>query len=200
MQVKQTLLSILTLFATLPSLSLSAKAAPSEAAMQACQAQLDAVIPHRTTELTPGLALLDGSMITIQWQTDSGAEGLCRVTPLGEVLELTNPYALPQGQRPIENVLALQTDRYEVRILRLMERLYMNVYNKTTRRVELNRVLTATTETNGNTTYRNLLGRVKYEITISPESDYRLVVESGTQMLSDEPGTAIEAGEQATLY
>ncbi|HEY9661253.1 MAG TPA: hypothetical protein V6C65_22595, partial [Allocoleopsis sp.] len=83
---------------------------------------------------------------------------------------------------------------------RLMERLYMNVYNKTTRRVELNRVLTATTETDGNTTYRNLLGRVKYKITVSPESEYRLVVESGTQMLSDEPGTAIEAGQQATLY
>ncbi len=200
MQVKQTLFSILTVVATVPSLALSVEAAPSEAAMQACQAQLDATVPHRTVEFTPGLELLNGSMITLQWQTDDGTEGLCRVTPQGDVVEFTNPYALPVGQRPIESVLALQTDRYEVRIVRLMERLYMNVYNKTTRRVELNRVLTTALETDGSTTYRNLLGWVKYEVTVSPEHDYRLLIQSGTRMLSDEPGTALEVGQQATLH
>lgn len=199
MQINQTLLPIFAAIGIVPSLALVAEAAPSEAALQACRTQVEKAFPQANIELTPGLELLN-SIFTIQWQTETGIEGFCRVTQAGEVLEFTNPYAVPEGQRPIESLAAFQTDRYEVRIFRLLDRLHMNIYNKATRRLELNRVLIAAAEAETGTTYTNLLGWTKYEATISPTGEYRLTIQSSNRTLYDAEGIELTPGQEVTLY
>lgn len=192
------LLTALATIATVFSLASVGNAVPSEAALQSCQMQLERELPGTFAEFIPGLEL-PGEIVVIQWQTAMGGQGFCRVTQTGEVLEFTNPYAVPQGQRPIESLLAFETDRYEVRVFWLLERLHMNVYNKSTRRVELNRVLAAEVEAETGTTYTNVLGRLKYEVVRLPEGEYRLVIQSGDRILYDEAGVELEAIPQVTL-
>lgn len=158
--------------------------------MQQCQNWVEADLPGTQIQIRPDSAGLGGTSI-IHWQAN-GIAGFCRVTPTGEVVEVVNPYALPRGQRPIESIVAFQTDDYAVRIMRISEQLVLNVHNKKTNRAELNRVPVLVTESEANTTYSNLLGLVTYQAIVSADGTYRLVIQSVDRLVYDQAGVPLD--------
>jgi hypothetical protein len=114
------------------------------------------------------------------------------------IVEFVNPYAVPRGQRPIENVVAFQTEAYTVRIMRLAEQFYMNVYNRRTNRVELNRELIRATNSEEGMIYTNLLGQRRYRSIVSLDGGYRLVISWGNRgVVYDQEGEVLEDSEAA---
>jgi len=164
----------------------SVAAVPLEAALQTCQQQVkEAALGSSAEEIefTPGSELPNGTVV-IQWQTAEGIAGYCRVAPEdGAIVDFFNPYAVPRGQRPIETVFAFQTDEYTVRVVRLLGQLYMNVYNRRTDRVELNRELVRSIQSDAGTTYTNLLGQRFYRSIVSPDGSYRLMISLGRSLV-----------------
>lgn len=169
----------------------SVAAEPLPLALQACQGRVEEELPETAVELNPGSELPNGTVV-VQWQA-ANVTGSCRVAVEdGALIEFVNPYAVPRGQRPIENVTAFQTADYSVRIVRLSEQLYMNVYNRRSDRVELNRELVRVTPSEEETTYTNLLGQRRYRAVISGTGNYRLVINLGSLVVYDQVGNALE--------
>jgi hypothetical protein len=180
--------------AIVPSLTLPAHTTPSEVALENCQQRVAAELPGGTIELTPGLELLNGLSL-LRWQTDRGVSGFCRVTFEGNIVEFVNPYALPRGQRPIESLVVFQTDEYTVRVLRLVEQLYLTVYDRTASKVELDRALAQETISDDGAIYTNLLGRTTYQAIVSSEGEYRLVIQSAGRTTYEAQGSPVPLQE-----
>ncbi|WP_416673893.1 hypothetical protein [Egbenema bharatensis] len=176
----------------IPSLAPAAQATPSEAALESCQQRIATELPGTAIELIPGLELFD--LTLIRWQTDRGS-GFCRVTSTGEIVEFINPFALPRGQRPIESLIIFETDEYTVRVLRLVEQLYLTVYDRAASEVELDRALAQVTESDEQTIYTNLLGQTRYQAIVSSEGEYRLVIRSRGVTTYEALGEAIAVTE-----
>jgi hypothetical protein len=189
----QILWASLTALTITPSLALAAQATPSEVALENCQQRLETELPGTAIELIPGLEL--SNLVLIRWQTDRGISGFCRVTSTGEIVEFINPYALPRGQRPIESLIVFETDEYTVRVLRLVEQLYLTVYDRTASEVELDRALAQVTESDDRTTYTNLLGQTTYQAIVSSEGEYHLVIQSRGVTTYEASGEAITLAE-----
>lgn len=179
MPINNALLGIISLataaFSPVPAAIATLPEATLEAALENCQKRIASEVPEEV-ELNTRLDLPQGAIL-IHWQTTTGLAGHCRVTFDGSnMIEFVNPYAIPRGQRPIESIAAFQTNEYSIRIIRLADQLYMNVHNRKTNRVELNRALVHSIESDEGTTYFNLLGPVVYRATVSPDGEYRLVI------------------------
>ncbi|PSB19777.1 hypothetical protein C7B76_06865 [filamentous cyanobacterium CCP2] len=188
MHIKNTLRTIFVAFAIVPSLAFAGNATPLEVALENCEQRIEAELPGSTIEFTPGLELLNG-LVLLRWQTDRGIAGFCRVTSDGSIVEFVNPYALPRGQRPIESLVFFETDEYTVRVLRLVEQIYLTVYDRTASKIELDRALAQVIETENGTIYTNLLGRVTYQAIVSPEGEYRLVIQSAGRTTYESEGS-----------
>lgn len=185
MQIKCVVLVSLV-WTTLAFSLTSVAAVPLEAALQACQQQVEAESSGTRVEeieFTPGSELPNGTVV-VRWQTARGITGYCRIAPEdGVIVDFFHPHAVPRGQRPIETVFAFQTNEYTVRVVRLLEQLYMNVYNRRTDRVELNRELVRSTQTDEGITYTNLLGQRLYRSIVSPDGSYRLQISLGSSLV-----------------
>jgi hypothetical protein len=192
--IQRILWASLAALAITPSLPLAVQATPSETALESCQQRIATELPQASIELTPGLELFNG-LTLIRWQVDRGISGFCRVTSTGEIVEFVNPYALPRGQRPIESLIAFETDEYTVRVLRLVEQLYLTVYDRTASEIKLDRALAQVSESDEQTTYTNLLGQVIYQAIVSSEGEYRLVIRSGGVTTYEALGEAILLAE-----
>jgi hypothetical protein len=130
--------------------------------------------------------------IVIHWHINANAAGYCRVSVEdGTVIEFVNPYAAPRGQRPIETILAFETADYTVRIVQLTGQLYMNVYNRKTDRVELNRGLVRSTQSEEGTLYTTVHGTRVYQSIVDTEGRYRLVILAGRNSVYDEVGSSL---------
>lgn len=175
-----------------------AVASALQTATTACQERAAADLPDLEIQVIPTLALPDGSF-NLRWQTSieqrehEGIHGTCRATADGELIEFVNWYAVPRGQRPIESVAAFETDDYTVRIVRLSEQLYMDVYNKRNSRQELSRVPVRWEDSEDGTIYSNLLGHMVYQATLAPDGEYRLLINFGDRTLYDEVGSALNS-------
>lgn len=180
------------------SLARPAMANSLQTATSACQERAAADLPDFEIQVIPTLALPDGSF-NLRWETSTGERGnegihgTCRATADGDLIEFVNWYAVPRGQRPIESIAAFETDDYTVRIVRLSEQLYMDVYNKRNSRQELSRVPVRWEDSEDGTTYSNLLGQMIYQATLSTEGEYRLLINFGDRTLYDEVGSAINS-------
>lgn len=173
----------------------SVAAVPLEAVLQPCQQRVEEAFPGtgaEEIELTSGSVLPNGTVV-VRWQTTRGIAGYCRVVAEdGAIVDFFHPYAVPRGQRPIETVFAFQTDDYTVRVVRSLEQLYMNVYNRRTDRVELNRELVRSTDSDAGTTYTNLLGQRFYRSIVLPDGSYRLMISLGSSLVVyDQVGQAL---------
>lgn len=175
-------------------------AVPLQPTLHTCQQRVEEELPQTEVELDPGSALPNGTVV-IQWQTNTGMRGSCRVAvDDGTIVEFVNPYAVPRGERPIENVTAFQTEEYTVRIVRLSDQLYINVYNRRTDRVELNRQLVRAANSEESTTYTNLLGSRRYRAIISADGGYRLVISLGDRLVVyDQVGELLESPASARI-
>jgi hypothetical protein len=189
-----TALSVGGFIAILFSLPLSAIANPAEIALQQCQQRVAEDLPGTSGQFQPHPQQPNGTVV-IHWQTNPHATGYCRVDgENGTVIEFVNPYAVPRGQRPIETMLAFQTTDYSVRVVRLVEQLYMNVYNRKTNRLELDRGLVRVTQTDTGILYTTVLGHQTYQAIVSdvPSDDrYRLVILAGHNSIYDEAGGSL---------
>jgi hypothetical protein len=201
-----TALSTTGLVAILFSLPLSAIASPAEIALQRCQQRVTEELPGINDQFQPNFQpnpQQPNGTILIHWQANLDATGYCRVDGDGTVIEFVNPYAAPRGQRPIETVLAFQTADYTVRIVRLTEQLYMNVYNRKTDRLELNRGLARSSQTEEGTLYTTVLGnRVYQSIVADDQTDadrYRLVILAGRNPIYDEAGDSFSPSRSSPL-
>lgn len=190
----------MALILSLTSVMAGRAAVPLQSAEQTCQQRLEEELPQTEVELDPGSALPNGTVV-IQWQTNMGIRGSCRVAVEdGAIVEFVNPFAVPRGQRPIENVVAFQTEEYTVRIVRLSDQLYMNVYNRRTDRVELNRQLVRAANSDEGTTYINLLGSRRYRASVSADGGYRLVISLGDRLaVYDQVGELLESPASARI-
>lgn len=188
---KSTALSIggfVVLFLSLPS---SLRASSLEAGLQGCQQRLAEELPNRSAQFDSPTESPNGTVL-VHWQVE-GISGYCRVTADdGKLIEFVNPYAVPRGQRPIENILAFQTPDYTVRIVRLGEQLYMNVYNRRTKRVELNRGLVYATDAEVGTLYTNVLGQRLYRSIVTADGGYRLEIWAGRNSVYDQTGSSLD--------
>lgn len=185
-------------------LSLTSVAAiPSDAALQICQKRVEEELPETDLDAVKfdRGSELPNETVVIQWRVSTELAGYCRVaTDDGAMVEFVNPYAVPRGQRPIENVVAFQTDDYTVRVVRLSEQLYMNVYNRRTDRVELNRELVRSFNSEEGTTYTNLLGQRLYRSIVLPDGTYRLVIRFGSRLVVyDQVGYSLANPEAAAI-
>lgn len=181
----------------------SVAAVPSDAVLQTCQKRVGEELPETNVEAVEfdRGSELPNETVVIQWRAATGIAGYCRVaTDDGAMVEFVNPYALPRGQRPIENVMVFQTDDYTVRVVRLSEQLYMNVYNRRTDRVELNRELVRSFNSEEGTTYTNLLGQRLYRSIVLPDGTYRLVISFGSRLIVyDQVGHSLANPEAAAI-
>lgn len=185
---------------TTVAFSLTSMAAVPLQPVQVCQQRVEEELPDAGVELNPGTELPDGTVV-IQWQTHTGISGSCRVAVDDNTLvEFVNPYAVPRGQRPIENVAAFETEAYTVRVLRISAQLYMNVYNRRTDRVELNQQRVRATTSEAGTTYTNLVGARRYRAIVAADGSYQLVISLGsTLVVYDQTGNSLEKPEAAVI-
>jgi hypothetical protein len=198
LSIQTTVLSTVSFVACLFSLPLSASASPTETALQRCQQRVTEELPGISGQFELNSEQINGTVL-IHWRVNANTAGYCRATVEdGTLIEFVNPYAAPRGQRPIETILAFQTADYTVRIVRLAEQLYMNVYNRNTDRLELNRGLVRSTPTEAGTLYTTVLGNRIYQSIVADEQienstgddRYRLVILAGRNPIYDEAGAS----------
>jgi hypothetical protein len=188
--------------AIVPSLSFAVHATPvesgSETGVEICRQRIETELPGSAIELNSGLDLLNG-FILLNWRTDRGVAGFCRVTAEGQIVEFVNPYALPRGQRPIESLAAFETNDYTVRVLQLGEQTYLTVYDRTTSKIELDRALAQAIVSDEGVVYTNLLGRRTYQAIVTSAGEYRLLIQSGGRITYDAEGGSLSS-QEATQF
>ncbi|NJR59787.1 MAG: hypothetical protein HC769_13635 [Cyanobacteria bacterium CRU_2_1] len=169
-----------------PGFALAALAQPAETGSLGCQRLVEERSPDAEIQVIP-MESLDNIFI-LEWQTSLGLSGSCRVNQDGIVVEFSEQYSVPRGERPIETIVLFETDRYVVRIIRQNGQLAMNIYNKSTDRVELRAIPVQATDSDEGTTYSNPAGAINYAATVLSDGAYRLIINRGDRTLYNEQG------------